>query len=270
MPDYPETANFLTEDERSWAIHRVRGKGARGSSQVVESEEFKWKYVWQALVDWQIWLGIITDMASSSTIYGMSAFLPSIVGELGYTGNQANLLTIPPYICACLLTIFLTWLSDRAKVRSPFVLALLGSEFIGYSLALAGSAKTIHGLAYAGVFISTACCYPAFILIVTWIISNLSPNLKRAVGTAVLVGIGNMSGPMGSNFYRSQDAPKYLLGHSLELMIITCGLCTTLILRFCYKRINKSRDQQQLAGVALSEEELADIGDRAPTFRYYL
>lgn len=186
--DDPETATFLTETERAWVVKHVKDKGSHGPRKVIETDQFKWKYVWQAFTDWQIWLGIITDMGSSCTIYGMSAFLPSIVAELGYTGEQANLLTIPPYVCASLLTILLTKLSDRAKVRSPFVLGLLCSMFIGYSLALAGSARGIHGLAYAGVFISVACCYPAFIHIVTWIISNTSGSYKRAAAAAVLVG----------------------------------------------------------------------------------
>jgi hypothetical protein len=86
----------------------------------------------------------------------------------------------------------------------------------------------------------------------------------------VLVGIGNMSGPMGSNFYRDEDAPQYFLGHGLELMMVTLGLITTTILIICYKRINKKRESLLAAGVNMSEEELSDMGDRAPTFRYYL
>ena len=99
---------------------------------------------------------------------------------------------------------------------------------------------------------------------------NLAPSYKRAAGAAVLVGIGNMSGPMGSNFYRSQDAPQYLLGHGLELMMVTLGLLAVTTLLLCYKRINKKRERQLVEGISLSKEELIDMGDRAPTFRYYL
>ena len=99
---------------------------------------------------------------------------------------------------------------------------------------------------------------------------NLAPSIKRAAGAAVLVGIGNMSGPMGSNFYREQDAPQYFLGHGLELMMVTLGLISTTSLIICYKRINKKRESLLAEGVDLSEEELSDMGDRAPTFRYYL
>ena len=166
MSPFPEKAKFLNDAERSWVVHRVKHRGSTEHSQIAETDHFKWKYVWAAFLDWQIWLAIITDMAASCTIYGMSAFLPSIVAELGYSGNDANLLTIPPYVCACLLTIFLTWLSDRWRVRSTFVICLLVGEFVGYSFALAGSSTGTHGLTYAGVFISVSCCYPCFILII--------------------------------------------------------------------------------------------------------
>ena len=79
-----------------------------------------------------------------------------------------------------------------------------------------------------------------------------------------------MSGPMSSSFYRTQDAPKFLLGHALELAFIAMGIIATLVLRFTYIRINKEREANPSAASGLSEEELSDMGDRAPTFRYHL
>ena len=169
------------------------------------------------------------------------------------------------------MTIGLSWLSDRLQTRSPFVIGLLCAEFVGYSMALAGSVKDIHGLAYTGVFISVMCCYPAFILIVTWLISNTAPSFKRACSTAVLVGIGNMSGPMGSNFYKEDQAPQFVQGHCLELMIVFLGICCAIALRLSYQRINAKRDREMSEhGVRYSKEELSEMGDRAPTFRYHL
>lgn len=79
-----------------------------------------------------------------------------------------------------------------------------------------------------------------------------------------------MSGPMGSNFYQEEDEPKFILGHSLELMMVTLGLIATTAMIVSYKRINNKREQQLVEGTSLSEEELRDLGDKAPAFRYYL
>lgn len=216
----PAEAKFLTPEQRSWATHRVQTRGATEwdgkEAEEIESDAFKWKYVWRAFTDPQIWLGVVIDWAATCTIYGMSAFLPSIVANLGYSGNEANLLTIPVYATACILTVVLSWYSDRLKKRSLFVIFLLCAELVGYVLAMIGSSQLINGLSYAGVFIATAACYPAFVLIITWVLSNIAPTYKRASGTAVLVGLGNLSGAMAPNFFRPQDAPEYLLGNGLE------------------------------------------------------
>lgn len=73
---------------------------------------------------------------------------------------------------------------------------------------------------------------------------------------------------MASNFYRSGDAPKYTLGHALELGFVVAGLIAVGILRLTYSRINEKREREGTGG--LSEEEMSKMGDKAPTYRYTL
>lgn len=62
--DFPETATFLTEEERAFIVFRLKyqsgiaRKGQAGKVRVPEAEEFKWRYVWDAFKDWQIWVNI--------------------------------------------------------------------------------------------------------------------------------------------------------------------------------------------------------------------
>jgi MFS family permease len=56
--DFPETASFLTEEEREFVIHRLRYQGQVDDGQVAQAEEFEWSYVWQAFGDWQIWTNV--------------------------------------------------------------------------------------------------------------------------------------------------------------------------------------------------------------------
>lgn len=64
--DFPETASFLTEEERAFVVYRLRYQGQVSSStsdgpaavKVGQSEEFQWKYLWQAFTDWQIYVNI--------------------------------------------------------------------------------------------------------------------------------------------------------------------------------------------------------------------
>ena len=63
LQDFPETAKFLTNEERAFVVHRLRYQGqvhgGTGIGHVAQAEEFKWKYVRQALCDWQVWASIV-------------------------------------------------------------------------------------------------------------------------------------------------------------------------------------------------------------------
>lgn len=84
--------------------------------------------------------------------------------------------------------------------------------------------------------------------------------------------MGNLAGAMASNFYREQDAPRYILGHALELGFIGAGILGLLVLVFNYKRINKKRERQLAEGAhnGYTPEELGELGDRSMTFKYVL
>lgn len=44
--DFPDTASFLTPEERAWVVHRLKYQGSKKSGRAVaESEHFEWKYV---------------------------------------------------------------------------------------------------------------------------------------------------------------------------------------------------------------------------------
>ena len=66
LHDFPETAKFLTEDERAFVVFRLKYQGQPAkldgtsgrATQVAEADEFQWKYVRQAFMDWQIWVNI--------------------------------------------------------------------------------------------------------------------------------------------------------------------------------------------------------------------
>ncbi len=68
LHDFPETATFLTEEERAFIVFRLKyqgqvqekasGEEGRGQAMVAQAEEFEWRYVWAAFKDWQIWVNI--------------------------------------------------------------------------------------------------------------------------------------------------------------------------------------------------------------------
>lgn len=44
--DFPDTASFLSPEEKAWVVHRLKYQGSKKSGRLVaESDHFDWKYV---------------------------------------------------------------------------------------------------------------------------------------------------------------------------------------------------------------------------------
>ncbi|TFY59400.1 hypothetical protein EVJ58_g5799 [Rhodofomes roseus] len=284
LVDFPDTAEFLNEDERAYLIWRKK----YDNSTVGEEEHFEMRHLTAIVLDWQIWMQILVYMSIVAPLYGISLFLPSIINgcaltqcpvhaiferahRFGYGTAISQLLTVPPYICATIvLMIFALW-SDHLKMRSPFILTGLLMCLVGFSINISDAPI---GAKYFGTFLCVSGSYAAFPGIVTWLGNNLAGQYKRGVGMAFHIGIGNFSGAIASNIYLSHDAPRYIMGHALELMFIGIGLVSLPITVLAYRRINARRDalQRELGekGGIYSADELRRMGDRAPDFRYTL
>ncbi|VUC25711.1 unnamed protein product [Clonostachys rosea] len=265
IADYPDTAKFLTEDERAWVLRRLRDQY---SGNVQESEKFQWKYVWDAVKDFQIWLALITWYGMVCPMYGISFFLPTIVRDLGYTSSQAQLLTVPIYVTAAIIAVVSAYFSDRIGKRSPLLILHLSCISIGFLIVISSAGRSVPGVVYFGIFLVVCGIYPALPGNVTWLSNNLAGDYKRAAGMALHIGVGNFAGAMSSNFYRAQDAPQYYLGHGLELGFSFAGVIAAIALRYAYKHVNKKREAMDVS--SLTEEEKAKLGDKSPAFRYMI
>ncbi|KAJ7733611.1 MFS general substrate transporter [Mycena olivaceomarginata] len=266
LVDFPATAKFLTLEERSFIVWRKK----YDNSSVGEEEHFEMRHLVSALIDWQVWLHILIYMSIIGPLYGITLFLP-----FGHSVPVSQLLTVPPYLtashpAAIVLWIFAYW-SDKIQKRSPFIYAGLLMCLTGFSINISNAPS---GVKYFGTFFCVAGSYAAFPGVVAWLGNNLSGQYKRGVGMALHIGIGNFSGAIASNIYRTQDKPRFIVGHGCELMFVGIGLICVPIAVLAYNRINKRRDEIARGMLERGEKnlysnrELREMGDRAPDFRY--
>lgn len=61
-------------------------------------------------------------------------FLPTIVKSLGYVSSTAQLMTVPIYGTAAVLSVVVAYLSDKAGKRSPFIICLMFVILAGYTM----------------------------------------------------------------------------------------------------------------------------------------
>ncbi|TFK86322.1 MFS general substrate transporter [Polyporus arcularius HHB13444] len=267
LPDLPDTAQFLTLEERAFVVHKKK----YDNSSVGEQEHFEWRHVKEALLDWQVWALCTINATVTTPIYGIAFFLPTIINGFGFNTTISQLLTVPVYLVAVIMVMVWGVWSDHVQMRAPFVFAGLALSAIGYGINISNASI---GAKYFGTFLVAIGGYASFPAINAWVPNNTSGHYKRAVALGVLVTFGNFGGIISGNVYRLQDEPRYRLGHALELLFIGIGLVLTPIVTLTYWKINRKREmlmqEAREKGITYDPDELRRLGDRAPDFRYVL
>jgi MFS family permease len=122
--DFPDNAKFLSTDDRA----RVQRRLAADQQASAHYEKFNRQFAWESFKDWKTYAFAIVYMGSDGPLYAFSLFLPTIIKQLGYTSTKANLLSVPPYAAAAIMTIAVGWYADRTKRRGmcSIVMSLVG------------------------------------------------------------------------------------------------------------------------------------------------
>ncbi|KAJ3530518.1 hypothetical protein NM208_g9294 [Fusarium decemcellulare] len=272
LPDSPQTARFLTTEEKAFIRNRLEQDSGTASGTVQTSEGFKWMFLRSAFADWKIWFTVFIYWGNTVPIYGFIFTAPTIIHQLGYSSAKAQLLTIPIYAVGVAATLMVSWIADRRQRRWPFVALPYTVSLVGAVGLLAIPQPRYPGLTYAFLFTFPAGMYPAVISLVSWTSNNLSPTWKRATGIAMNITLGNLGGMIGSNIYMDREAPRYQTGYGVSLACLALAIVCTLVLRFAYEKENKrrSRMSEEEIRVRYTEQELLDFGDRSPLYRYVL
>lgn len=244
--NYPNTAPFLTEPERAYIHARLKG-----DSDATNDEKFTWGNVASALKDYKCWMYGFGFHTMSLPLYTLSLFLPTIIKQLGYTAAQAQLLTVPPYAVATILTVVVAVFSEKTKKRAPFIIGSTSISIIGYIILL--STKNRPGVSYVGTIFAAAGIYPSTAIVLSWPAANVSGQSKRATATAMTITIGNLGAVLGTQLYRPNTAPRWFLGHGFALGYLCANILNTSLLWFFLEKENRAKRERAAAGEAGGE-----------------
>ncbi|KAI1078007.1 major facilitator superfamily domain-containing protein [Whalleya microplaca] len=261
--NYPDTSRFLNEDERKFIHQRLAA-----DSDATHDEPFTWGAVRKALKDPNCWLYGLGFHTMSLPLYTLSLFMPTIITNLGYKAATAQLLTVPPYAFAFITTVTVAILSERLSQRAIFigVSALFGA--IGYCILLGNTDPVGRpGVSYLGVFFAAGGIYPATALVLSWPAINVSGQTKRAVANAMQISIGNLGAVLGTQLYRANDGPRFVVGHSLALGYLVANAVLVTVLGLRLRKENKRRE-----GIAEEIKHVGEVvdwqGDSDPRWRF--
>ncbi|VBB78425.1 Putative MFS transporter [Podospora comata] len=263
MPTDPSTAYFLNERERKIAAERLLREHRSDPSRKVT-----WADVKAAVFCIHNYTCALAFFLINITVQGLSVFLPTILNDLGWTNTQAQLYSVPPYVCACVVAIAVAWLSDKSGQRGVWLGSFACLAVVGFAILRWVENTNVR---YMAVFFVTIGAFPGGPGFLSWAMNNSAGPSVRAVTSAYVVTLGTIGGIVATWTYIYYDGPKYHTGHTINLVgQIVTACCALFGVLYCARenrvRAAGKRDHR-LEG--LTEEEAEELGSRHPRFRYW-
>ncbi|RDH27136.1 MFS general substrate transporter [Aspergillus welwitschiae] len=268
LPDYPESASWLSPEEKALAIHRLKEEGSHGAAKAMSWEEAK-----EILTDWRLYAHYIVYFGISTPFSSLSLFTPAIVSGLGYADLRAQLMTVPPWAAAYVVTTVVAWSADYFNSRGlhSALFAFIGAMgFLASAVLPADAYLHRYGCLVVAASGSFACIPP----LLGWLSANIRSTAGTGLAIALNVSFGAPGQIVGVWIYKSDEEKKgYPTGHwtnAALLLMVTTG-CILLRLYYGWRnkwakggersspgelelRINSSTPQQPISHPSISCE----------------
>ncbi|KAF7369776.1 MFS transporter [Mycena venus] len=253
LPDYPETARWLTEEEKKLAAHRLRDQGSKGSS-----KPMTWREAKETLMDWRLYAHYAIYFGVSPPFSSLSLFTPSIVAGLGFKSLKANLMTVPPYAVAYFVTVFTSWSADRHNSRGlhSCIACIVGAAgFMGSALLPADAYAVIQFFPflspatnasfsqhrYGCLIVGAAGSFASIPPLLGWITSNVFTTSAAGLVIALNISFGAPGQIVGVWIYKADEAAKgYPTGHWTNCALLLFSAAGCLGLTMYYRRLNSA------------------------------
>jgi MFS family permease len=282
LPDSPShSSKWLSEREIRYLnyLYDTKRRGTFNQEANIDGETAKpkshsWKILLSVLTDWQVYLQSLIFMSSAVPTYALKFTLPQIMVNMGFSSTNAQLLSAPPYICGAISALIVSKIADKFFWRLPFIIGPQLSLMTAYCVLFSFSAQIRNNVAlcYTFVHLATISVYPIIPGGNTWIVNNVAGPQKRAMAVALMIGLGNCGGIIGSLIFKGDEKPRYQTGWGTSLAFIILGIVAACTLELVYSKINQKRDlkTKEEVDAHYSASTLEDMGDRSPLFRYTL
>jgi dolichol kinase len=174
LPLHVSSAWFLNEEERTFAATRIINDNANWvaheyGNNGMEKDKLTRRDFTETCRDWKTWYLLVFNICASVPSQAFSVFLPLVVQGLGYSSIEANLMSVPPYVCGAIGLYLFALSSDHRKERGRHIVAGISISLIG--LVITVTTETL-GVKYAGLCILLFGSYVSAPLTMAWLSGN--------------------------------------------------------------------------------------------------
>ncbi|KPM45168.1 hypothetical protein AK830_g1341 [Neonectria ditissima] len=264
LPDTPQKARFLSQEQRNDAIDRVRSNQTG-----IKDNRFKWDQVREVVTDRNVLLLMLFQLVFSIPNGAFTTFSSLVMAGFGFSRFQVYLLNIPMGAVLAMFALGSSYICSRFNGYRTIVgaclslVSLLGSILVRFG---PNQGSRLLGLF---LFVAFAAGFP---IALSMISSNVAGFTKKSVASAMMFMAytsGNIIGPF---LFFPSEAPQYSSGFLATTICFGVATLTMLALRFSLILENRRRDGLQQAHAPIEDAGRVEISDetdgRNPNFRY--
>jgi len=214
-------------------------------------------------------LGIISFFGGNM-LFGLAYFAPTIIRSMGYSPFRTQLMSVPPYVAAFVISVGIATLSDRWCQRGYSLFFSVILAMAGYIIFLTSTRTPIL---YGSIFLQTVGAFTAAPAGSTWNVNNVQPHYKRSAAVGLVTSMANFGGILSTWIFddppRFRKATKINLAFSIGICVLTAVNRVWLVTQ--NKRKVEQRARRQPLGSEKEEEaERRRLGNDHPDFIYTL
>lgn len=270
LTDRPETARWLTPDEKDLAIARVKSERV-GATEVLDHIDTK--KVMRGIFS-PVTLGVaFIFLLDNITVQGLAFFLPTIVATI-YPAPQNSVVnqqlhTVPPYVVGAFFTVLIPLLSTKVDKRVHFFIASAPFMMVGYIMFLATD-EFEPRVRYGATFLITTGAFSFGALCNAAGSANVVSDTSRSAAIGTIVMLGNVGGLISTWSFLPPDEPNYPIGNGLNLATSSVILICSILLYIYMKADNRRRASKdidsELSG--LTAQQVQDLDWKHPGFKW--
>ncbi|TFK39901.1 major facilitator superfamily domain-containing protein [Crucibulum laeve] len=273
LPRSVEDSKFLNETEKELVLQQLSNDSI--VSRDTQADNLNWKAAVKALALPQVWFiagiflfaGIITSALSLHLIPVInycSSFTPSILLGLGYSPSRAQLMSVPPFAAAFVVTLLVSLLSDKYSHRGYSAMFSAALCIIGFAMYF--KSRSFH-VQYGSLFLSISGISSSGPALAMWLAKNAAPHSHQATAIAIGFISTNIGSIIATWLYSAWSHPPRYTSGTITLLVGSIMMAVLAFANILYLK-QQNRKKAVIRQQMTREEEAEGLGDHSAWFIY--
>ncbi|CAK7207859.1 hypothetical protein SEUCBS139899_010674 [Sporothrix eucalyptigena] len=223
LPDYPETAYFLNDNERAFLASRLDKRAPASWGKSWDLQALKKLFSDPTFYTFSVyWIG------HGIGGFGIGYALPTVIYQLGFTSTtNSQLMNIPPYVATFLFLNTLGYLLQRNIIR-PWTTAvgIAVTIIICYIILFTVSNSVVK---YIFLIVAVSCAGSAYPVIWPERMRALEGSVSSGIGIGFTNAMAQFSGIAGPRIYSTVFGPSYHVSYGICLIFLVVDIIALLL-----------------------------------------